>query len=293
MAKILLAIVLVLIAASALPDLARWRDFSWLRRWVEAWKKDVSRNRSGVPLIVIPLIVIVVCALIQGGLHGRLFELAAFAFAVVVFYYSWGPRELETDIESVFKAPDRERRIAAVQSLRPDPVEAPLPFSAAAIVEATFLSALSRWFGVLFWFVLLGPVGALGYRVLQVLGRSKAFRDELPEDDQTLFARIALILDWAPAHLLALSLALVSNFDAVIRVWRSYHTASGKGYFTLDLGFLRELARASVAADMAADEVDDRADPLVELADARTLLRRVLVTWLTVVGLLVLAGWVH
>ncbi|MCR6701878.1 MAG: hypothetical protein NVV68_12295 [Dokdonella sp.] len=37
----------------------------------------------------------------------------------------------------------------------------------------------------------------------------------------------------------------------------------------------------------------DVTDPVVELTDARTVLRRILVTWLAILALLVLAGWVH
>ena len=49
-----------------------------------------------------------------------------------------------------------------------------------ALIEAVFRNALRRWFGVLFWFWVLGPFGALLYR-LSVLS---AERDEdlLPSD---------------------------------------------------------------------------------------------------------------
>ena len=62
----------------------------------------------------------------------------------------------------------------------------------------------------------------------------------------------ALVLDWAPAHLLAFSVALVSDFDATLRAWRDYHANQGRGYFTLDLGFLAVIARARVEQHVAA-----------------------------------------
>jgi AmpE protein len=205
----------------------------------------------------------------------------------------WGPRELDADIDAVLKAPDRDQRLAAAQALRPDSSHAPLPLEATALVEATFVSALSRWFGVLFWFVLLGPAGALGYRMIQLIARHASFADELDAGQHEIAERAARILDWAPAHLVALTLALVSEFDAVLRTWREYHAAHG--YFTLDLGFLGALARAGVDADVIAGDgyATDVNDPLNELADARRVLRRVLLAWLAVVALLVLAGWVN
>ena len=129
--------------------------------------------------------------------------------------------------------------------------------------------------------------GALGYRVVQLLARNAAFRPSMDADQNEVLERTARLLDWAPAHLVALTLALVSDFDAVVKTWRDYHAAHGKGYFTLDLGFLGELARAGVDADVEAGDgyAHDVADPMAELTDAHKVLRRVLVAWLALIAL--------
>ena len=291
MALTLLAVLLVVAGSHALPDLARWRDFAWLRVWL-AQGRRAPDGASRFPVVALPLLLVVLCALIQFALEHVLFGLPAFAFAVLVLFYAWGPRDLDADIDAVLKAPDSERRNAAAQALRPDAASAPLPFESTPLVEAVFASALSRWFGVLFWFVVMGPAGALGYRVVQLLARHPAFTAEIDAGQRPLLERCALVLDWAPAHLLALTLALVSEFDTVVKTWRDYHAAHGKGYFTLDLGFLPVLAKAGIEADVIAGDgyASDVSDPLVELADARTVLRRVLVAWLAVIALLALAG---
>jgi AmpE protein len=290
MSQTLLAILLAVAAAHALPDLARWRDFSWLQVWLARWSREGTGARPAA--ILLPLLLVVLCGLIWLALQHVLFGLPAFAFAVIVLYYCWGPRDLDADVDAVLKAPDSERRHAAAQALRPDPALAPLPFESAPLVEATFASALSRWFGLLFWFVLLGPAGALGYRAVQLIARHPAFTAEVAAEQRSRLERIALVLDWAPSHLVALTLALVSDFDAVIKTWRDYHAAHGQGYFTLDLGFLGALARAGIDADVVAGDgyAADVDDPLVELADARTVLRRILVVWLVLVALVALAG---
>jgi len=292
MAKTLLAIVLVLAASRALPDLARLRDFSWLRIWLARWHGDGAEPAR--PVLLLPALVFALCALIQTALDNVLFGLPLFAFAVIVLFFCWGPRELEADIDSVLKAPDRDQRMTAAQALRPDPADHTLPLESTALVEATFASALSRWFGVIFWFVLLGPAGALGYRMIQLIARNNAFADGLDARQHDLLERTARILDWAPAHLMALTLALVSDFDSVLHTWREYHAAHGQGYFTLDLGFLGALARAGIDADVVAGDgyATDVNDPLAELSDARRALRRILMTWLAVLALLVLAGFV-
>lgn len=285
MAQTLLAIVLVLLAGHAVPELARWRDFSWLQGWNAQWLGDTRTSRYR-PLLL-PLVLVLLCLVLQALLSQVLFGLPAFAFATIVLFFAWGPGDLEADIQAVLKAPDSDRRHAALQALRPDTNSEPLPLEPVAVVEAVFASALSRWFGVLFWFVLLGPGGALGYRAVQLLARRSAFRESFDADQLEALERTARILDWVPAHLLAFTLALVSDFDAVMGTWRQYHAAHGRGYFTLDLGFLGALARAGVDADVEAGDgyAQDVGDPLVELADARTVLRRVLVVWLVLIAL--------
>lgn len=294
MAQTFLAILLVLACTWAAPDLARLRDFRWLGSLLSAWTRASGESaRPRLPAALLPLILFALCVLVQGALTHVLFGLPAFAFAVAVLYFCWGPRDLDPDVDAVLKAADGERRHAAAQALRPDPAVAPLPLEAGPLVEATFASALSRWFGVLFWFVLLGPAGALGYRLVQLLARNTAFAPQVEADQRELLERAARILDWAPAHLVALTLALVSDFDAVLANWRGYHAAHGKGYFTLDLGFLGSLAHAGIDADVAAGDgyATDAHDPLAELADARKVLRRILVAWVAVIAVCVIAGW--
>ena len=292
MAKTLLVMVLVLAVSRALPDLARLRDFSWLHIWLARWHGD--GNEPARPVLLLPALVFVLCALIQSALDHVLFGLPLFAFAAIVLFFCMGPRELEADIDAIVKAPDRDQRFAAAQALRADSADPPLPLEAAPLVESAFASALSRWFGVLFWFVLLGPAGALGYRMIQLIARSAAFADTLDASQHALVERTLRILDWAPAHLMALTLALVSDFDAVLRTWRDWHVARGR-WLTLDLGFLGAIARSGVDADVVAGDgyAADVNDPLNELEDARRVLRRILVAWLAVLALLVLAGWVN
>ncbi len=281
MAIKLVAILLVAFVSHVLPDLARLRDFSWWR----AWLRWLGPTESGVALAVGVGLPVLACALVHYALRAPWFGLIGFVFAVIVLYYCWGPRDLERDVEAIDKAPDSAARLAAAQALRRDGSPSEVPFAAESLVAATFEAALARWFGVLFWFVLLGPVGALLYRFAQLLAAE-------PGSDASGIARkFAALLDWLPAHLMALALALASNFDAVFSAWRDYHRAHAHGYTHLDLGFLDAIGRASVVADVAADGSGDAQSPLVALDDAMVLVRRVLVIWLTLIALIVLGGF--
>lgn len=288
MAKTLIAILIVLVSTHSLPDLARYRRFAWLRGWMGEGQGGSART------LLVPGLILVVTALIQAALHRHWFGILELAFMIAVLYMSWGPRDLDVDIDAILSATDSAQRREAAQMLGKGVSEKPVFLTVSSLVESSFTAALSRQFGVLFWFALLGPVGALGYRLVQLLARSPAFR-EVAGDHREVFERTALILDWAPAHLIAWTLALVSDFDATVRAWREYHQAHGQGYFTLDLGFLSAIARAGVDADVAAGDGGDESvgDPMAELADARVILRRVLYVWLAVIAVIVLGGWAN
>jgi AmpE protein len=289
MAVELVAALIVLLVLLLWPgNVAGLRQFGWYRAWLDVL--DFAEGGGRVALaMVLPVIA---CALIAHFIQYWIYALAALVFAVLILFYTFGPRELESDFEAVLKEGDPVARVAAAANLRSLPDGAPRAFTAAELVEAAVTASLRRRFGVLFWFFLLGPAGALGSRLAWVTADSDPER----VDPRTRHAarRFALALDWIPAHLMTLAMAMVSNFDAVIGAWRAWHAQPSRSMWELDPDFLGAVARSGVNADIEAGDglTLDTHDPIAELADARSLMLRVLIVWLAVVALIVLAGWI-
>lgn len=89
-------------------------------------------------------------------------------------------------------------------------------------IEAVFTSTFQHLFAVIFWFALLsslGPVGAVLYRVTELLGR------QWPVASEGVFASFAQnmhrLADYWPARLTALSFAIAGNFEDAVYCWRS------------------------------------------------------------------------
>jgi len=287
MALRLLAVLIALVIVWSVPQLSRWRDDRWFRGWVNR-----LGDTSGPGRVAVILLVPVVAAAIFAGLLASLpfFDLAWLVFSIAVLVYALGPREIETDIDAILRAPDTLRRDEAMAGLRHG--EEALTWFAPALVEAAFYGALRRRFGVLLWFLLLGPAGGLGYRLAQILARDASLA--LDSATRTAAQRVGDALDWIPAHLMVFAMALVSDFDAVIGAWKQWHHTSGSPRSRLDPDFLGAVARAGVDADVEAGDgyVQDVSDPVAELEDARRVIRRVLIVWLAVVAVIVLAAWV-
>ena len=299
MAAILLAVVVALAIGHLAPDIASGvRQYGWFGgwlRWLNAQFPEGSfwRGTYGIALaLVVPLLVV---GLFQLALEQPLWGFVGLLFDIAVLFYCWGPRDLDLDVAAVLDAPDAASRRAAAARLWPHGEAARL--DGPSLVEAVFRNALRRWFGVLFWFCLLGPFGALLYR-LSVLAVE---RDDTPLAHDTASGAKAwlALLEWPVAQLMTLALALVGNFDSVMAAWRE------EGAFGLHGKLLDTAARASVRSEIA-EEVADYAESgvsaatalvevfgeLPELRDAMSLVWRILILWLATIALFVIAGWV-
>lgn len=293
MALALLAILIVLVVSALTPELARLRQFVWLRSWL-AWlderlsQRGIWSNEYGLALVLLPLLGLT--ALIDWTLRDALHGLLQFVFGLLVLFLCWGPRDVDADARRAASAETPGDRAEAMLTLGGAASEAPVRSS--DLVAGVVLAGLTRWFGPLFWFVAFGPVGAVGYRLCQLLAQSAELRNALPPAQVEAAERMHAAMAWLPAQLMTLALALASDFDAVGKAWREHHAAHGQGLLHLDLGFLSATARACVDVDdeefVTADGAPIR-DEAVE--EARRLLWRLLVVWLVLLSVIVLAGW--
>lgn len=294
MSAALIAVVAVLLAGHAAQSLTNLRRFDWLvewRRYVNGVSEPegVLNGRGGLALVIgLPVLLI---GLLQIALRAPLWGLPGFVFGVLLLFYCWGPRDLDLDVDAIVDAADSDqKRDAAASFLHADPTPA---LDGRALIEGVFRGAMRRWFGPLFWFLLLGPAGALLYRITALLGSDGAHADA-PAAQREDASWLLSVLEWPVAHLMTFALALAANFDAVFGAWREWHA----GGVRLDTGFLGAAARASVDIEIADDDTDlpdgdaIAATPaLLELRDAMSLIWRMLLLWLAVIAIVVIAHW--
>lgn len=287
---VIAALVLGHLAPALLSVVRDWRWFGRWLGWLQGQGDAEQGNRYLLVLAIAPLVLL--AALLQWGLDGRLYGLPALLFGVLMLALCWGPRDLDRDVEAVIDADDGSRREAALSHLQSagGSMREDMP----SLVEATVVNALRRWFAPLFWFLLLGPAGVLLYRLLAQATQGAQ------SSQLVLAARNAgdwalAVLEWPVAQLMTLSMALVGNFDTVFSAWRR----AGGNRWTLHNGFLAEAARASVGAELVEEaEAAELAGHLPaderypELRDAMSVVWRMLLLWMALVAMLVIAGWV-
>ncbi|MEG3791828.1 hypothetical protein V1318_17060 [Lysobacter sp. CCNWLW3] len=300
MSETLIAAVVALVLGHLAQSLAASvRHYGWYADWLR-WlgtrfpEDSIWRGRWGIALALVPPLLAV--GLFQLALDEPLYGLAGLVFGIAALFYAWGPRDLDLDVDAIVAAPDAAGRREAASRLWPEGATPSL--DGGSLVEAVFRNALRRWFGVLFWFLLLGAFGAVLYRLTELAAEGEAAQ-ELPGETAAGARTLLAILEWPVAQLLTLAMALVGNFDTVLGAWRE----SGGASLSLDNRFLGAVARASVKTELAEEAADYAEDngsgaaaltgsELPELRDAMSLVWRSLLVWLAVLALFVIAGFV-
>jgi len=288
----IIAILLAFGLCHFVRELGRIRNSTWLTSWV-----DFSNGAFGkLPLwpgvtgfLVIAAVPLIILLLLNQLLMSALGTTGAFLLALAVLIYSFGPRDLDTDVADIVEAEDEAARRQALEQLLRTPVPETTSITREMTVEAVFQEALRRWFGVIFWFAVLGILGAFLYRMVDWLAGED---HDLSAEQKDLFRRLRQIMDWPAAQLMTLSLAIATDFDSVFAAWKQYHDEQGHGLFEGNNGFLLASARSIVLTGHAARDgyADQIEGPMLCLQQAMDLAWRVLGVWLTVLALLLLIG---
>ena len=166
-------------------DLRRLHRFEWLKGFTARCNSALGSlpGWDGITgflfFILLPLLIIAVVDQFATGMLGLL---GGFLLSVAILIYTFGPHDLDTDIDAIIHADDDESQARAMQNLLgacPPDDEACM----AKAVEAVFREALERWFGTIFWFAILGIFGAVLYRLTD---RITAGDLDLPEHQAAL-----------------------------------------------------------------------------------------------------------
>jgi membrane protein required for beta-lactamase induction len=286
----LLLALIALAAYFAMPD--DWRQLmskpasSWLRL-MDTLPTSLPVSLRLAAVIALPMLVLLV--LIQGlrevGLSLLVFLPAAIVLVVVFsdislpralerFALMW-QRQYEVDTESAQDAV--EHMPATTDKEQHDWVTDEVTLDTELHQARTFLlrENLHELFSPLFWFLLAGPVAALGYYLLRLMvGHA---REELRQ--------VALswlnLADWIPTRLLAISFALAGNFTETWAVIRDQLLKSdANGHELIDVA-----AQAAEPEELDDDIEAAHLNLTASLTRVQALLQRSLIVWMVFLAL--------
>jgi AmpE protein len=286
----IIAILLSFALCHFVRELSKVRKHQWLAGWIRFANDHFSSLPAWSELsgfLVVLFVPLIVLGLINQLVFNAFGYLGLFLLATAVLVYTFGLRDIDTQVADIIRTTDENLQEAALCEFLRSDVTADLDACRAKTVDAVFSESLHRWFGVIFWFALLGIVGAFLYRMVDWLTSEESM---LTAAQKHLMLRTRQVLDWPAAQLMTLSLAIATDFDSVFIAWKRYHDEQGHGLFEGSNGFLLASARQIVLSGHAAQDgyADQLGGPLATLKQSMDLVWRVLGVWMTTLALLLL-----
>lgn len=256
----LLALIIAFAISHFVQNPEKFRQFDWFTRWVDWFKQKVNLPNSELNVVTIIGVPVLVISLLATGLFtsavGELF------LAVVVLSYSIGPKSLDEEVVNNTLRENHGIRKNA---------------QAAVVIKKMTKIAMHRWFGVFFWYVILGVVGAVLYRLSERLFAMTKESDSL----YPVVKNLMKILNYPVSWVMVISLAIASDFERIYK--KCVPSMKMDSIAKMDTSFLYE------AADFAVEncEVDAEEKESIEKITLNVL-NRMLVVWLVFVSLLVI-----
>jgi len=304
----LIALLIGLAVERVATQLFHLRRLRWLERIIDAGFRQAQRLGNWpalIPVVLLAILLVLPVFVITFILRANFIlgdALAGFPYmvlAIVVLFFSFGPQDIGEDVDEYCKAledGDEER----IQQTAKAIVEADVPEDILErthkVEEAVCVQANNRLFAVIFWFILLGPLGAWIYRVTDLVRRRAVFTAARDVEDEGPTARLrdaAVMLHgwlaWIPARLTAIGYATAGHFDAAIGVWRAPTELRDA---SLSEHNEHLLARVGVSALALHDDADEELTQrcIRGAGAANRLVFRLLLIWTVIIAAMTLYG---
>jgi AmpE protein len=230
----LIALLIGLVVERLASQLFHWRRMRWLDRIIDFGFRQAARLASWpsvIPVIMLAAVLVLPVYAVIWLLGGTLAGFTYLLLAVVVLFFSLGPRDIGEEVAEYCKAletDDEEQVHHAAKAIVEDEVPTDPVERTACVEAAVCVQANNRLFAVVFWFVVLGPLAAWAYRVTDLIRRRAVFNAARDEETAGSSARARDAaemlhgwLAWIPARLTAVGYAAAGHMDEAIAALRA------------------------------------------------------------------------
>lgn len=296
----LLALLIGLLVERLATKLFHLRHLRFLDRAIDFGFRQgerVARWPALIPVILLATVLVAPVFLIRFGVGDIWFGFPYLVLAIIILLFSLGPKDIGEDVDEYCRAiedDDAERIRATAKALTETDVPDDDAERIRMVEESVCIQANNRLFAVVFWFVLLGPVGAWAYRVTDLIRRRAVFnmlRDESSESPMvTASEMLHGWLAWVPARLTAIGYAMAGSFDGALNAWRNPDDEPPSTAHEQSERLLARVGTGALAVQELAEE--STADRGVRGAmAANSLVMRLLFIWAAVIAAMTLYGW--
>lgn len=200
--------------------------FAWAESYIELvqkWVKDTRFSKGYLALLAIMFAFGFLPSILYWWLIEYRIALSGLGLQFIILVYCLGPNDFYNDVETYYAALTSGDKVASDMEYQLMTGESGEGITDEMrhqkMIEAFFIQANRSVFGVICWYLLLGPIGALLYRVLSLLADFAAKGNSacmpFAQEAISVFNKV----NWLPARLAGLAYVLAGG--AEMALWRS------------------------------------------------------------------------
>jgi membrane protein required for beta-lactamase induction len=303
----LIALIICLVLEIFWPQVEEYRRLDWFGQytvWLQGRFGHEGWWNGAAGVVMVLLAPLLAAGIIQSVLASVWLGLFELVFGIFVLTYCLRFQPLDRIVELYCDAKEAEDESQAELSIAE--VTGKTSATDEDVTRTILVQSNERLFSVLFWFFLLGPLGALLCRLSFWLGYESSNQEN---DFADTARRLQGILSWAPARLLAAGYVITGSFEDAVHAWRectfsssernldgqeeaeSFTEVSNQILYQTGMGALRE---SIIEGESPESENHNNGDEsgCAQIQSAHGLVLRTIVAWGMVVALVTLAGWV-
>jgi AmpE protein len=250
----LLVIVFCLLSERYLSHKIGLNRFGWFEKvcdkLISMLPKSAIVQNPWVLMMILILPWVLIVGVTLGLLKSVMFGIVGFLTQLIVFYYCLGPNNVFYPLS----VSDKKHSASDTETS----------------VSHYFSAVNNQLFGVVFWYVVLGPLAVLIYRLISLCQHQSLLSVKAK--------LVTSILDWVPARVTVLLYLLVGNFERGFHVFVKKFMASPaeNNHLLSEVGLL-------------AVRVKD--DEKVSLPQAEGLVEHAMIAYLVLIALFTMVSW--
>lgn len=270
-----------------LGTLDRIRNFVWFEKysgWLESRCNKLPLWDGPVGVLLTLAVPLVVLALVVNFLE-NISVIFSFVLAVVIFIYSIG-----SDVNSLLNnyvealQADDEGSIRGIENQLGHDADAD-EHDGLNIIHTILVRAHDHIFAIIFWFIVLGVVGAL---LCCLTVRMKHTYNDIHGAFADAVRSLYSVMIWPTARLLAVGFALAGSLVDALEGWRNV----GGNSFDSSEDIIMDSGLGAIQYQKRESETEQeqQAVYLEHIHEVQTLINRTLIVWLTILGLMTISG---
>ena len=303
----LLALLIGLVIERLATHLFHLRELRWLDGIIDAGFRQAERFRHWpvhIPVVLLGMVLVLPVFAARHAIGDVLYGFPYLILAIVVLFFSLGPSDIGEDVDHYCKAlesGDLEQVNIATRAMTEADVPRDPSMRTLEFEEAVCVQANNRLFAVIFWFVLLGPIGAWAFRVSDLIRRRAVFSTSrrgfspdatmagMRNDVSGAATDVHGWLAWIPARLVAIGYGLAGSFDAAKHAWKTPEESRQLPQSVISEELLARVGTAALALQQSEGESDEERAMRGAQA-AKGMVYRLFVIWAAIIAAMTLYG---